>query len=230
MQFIESEKLAFNEYLKKINFIAYWNDNFDRNHFQQAKKDTNLFLWKLENTRLLPYTYFAKRYFEDHFVLDKSMEAIGVILAELFNNIIDHAKSTVSGFTTTQFFPVQQKISISICDMGIGIVESVKQFLLKKNGTEVTSEEAFSKALLKGFSTESTPQNRGYGLDTLLTIVQSNNGKLRIQSNDILYIYENNSAKFINSKDSFSGTSIDIVLNIDNFYEKEELNLDNFDF
>ena len=56
MQFIESEKLAFNEYLKKINFIAYWNDNFDRNHFQQAKKDTNLFLWKLENTRLLPYT------------------------------------------------------------------------------------------------------------------------------------------------------------------------------
>ena len=227
--FMESDGLALNEYLKKIRFISYWEDNFDRTIFQQNINDTNLFLWKLEKTRIYPYSDFARKYFEQQYSNSKDMEPLSIIFAELFNNIIDHSKSPVSGFTTTQYFPTQQKIRIAICDLGIGIVESVTQYLSKK-GQSVLPETAFEKALLKGFSTESTPRNRGYGLDNLLAIVKSNGGKLRIQTNNILYIYSDCKSQTIKTKFDFTGTHIDVILNIDNFYEKEEQNLDNFDF
>ena len=230
IEFIESENLALNEYLKKINFIYYWQKSFLRSDFVQKTKDTNLNLWKLENKSLFPYVNHAKNFFTDYHIKDKDVEPFTIILSELFNNIIDHSKSKVSGFTITQYFPKNNKIKISICDFGIGIVESINTFFEKNEKPKISQIDAFNLAVKHGFSTQSTPQNRGLGLDTLMSIVKTNNGKLRIVTNQVLFVFDEGIVKIVEVRENFQGTHLDITLNVDNFYEKEELNLDNFDF
>lgn len=221
IHFVKSDTLALNEYLSNILFWNYWDLSFNRTEFHQSSRTSNLCLWKLNSTMLSPYVFFAQQYFEDNFSNESSFEPLNISLAELFNNIIDHSKSVVGGYTTNQFYPQQKKLKIAVCDFGVGIPFKINEYLMAIGEQTISSKEALKKAFDKGFSTKSSPHNRGFGLDTLKTIVKSCGGSLKVISNDVMFtLNSKGEAEVFSLKHNFQGTHIEVILDTNLFDEK----------
>lgn len=81
------------------------------------------------------------------------------------------------------------------------------------------------KSLEKGFSVNSTPRNRGFGLNNILEFTESSKGRLFIISNDGIVekkagdMYRAGSNNF-----NFSGTLIKVEVDLNTFEEKDETN------
>ncbi len=229
--FLPGENLALRQYLTTIHFFEYWDNGFNREDYTQNTKMTNLCLWKLNPPRLTPYVNYAQHYFETNFLQEKSVDPLNITLAELFNNIIDHANSPVTGYTTSQFYPILNKMKVAICDFGTGIPFKINTFLQKHNKPVLLPHDALRIAFEKAFSTKSSPQNRGFGLDTLRAIIKMNNGTLRVVSNDAMMIMDNHRIEFFTIRHNFQGTHFDITLDTSTFDEKEfEMFTDDFTF
>lgn len=103
-------------------------------------------------------------------ITDTSLEQLRMCLAELFNNISDHA-DVPTGFFFAQHFPNDKRVGISLADFGVGIPRRVRTVLpLLDDGG------ALAKAFEEGFSTKTTPRNRGAGLDWLKRYAVEVNG------------------------------------------------------
>lgn len=106
-----------------------------------------------------------------------SLEQLRACLGELFNNIADHA-DVATGFFFAQHFPNAQRVGIALADFGIGIPARVR---LRIPGLD--DGAALAKAFEEGFSTRTTPRNRGAGLDWLKRyVVDVNGGKVDVHS------------------------------------------------
>lgn len=219
--FLECNNLELCEYLSKINFFNYWNANFNRNSFTPSLIRTNLPLWKLDSTRISSYVIEAQNYFETNFLRGKDVEPLNTSLAEAFNNIHDHADSPVGGYCLSQFYPHSNKLKIAVCDFGKGIPFLVNEYFNKIGKPKIEDHEAISLAFQKSFSTKTTPQNKGFGLDTIKNIVLNSNGSLRIYSNQGVYFLDGTSNKAYATHLNFQGTHIEIILDTTTFHEKE---------
>ncbi|MCM3404271.1 ATP-binding protein [Cytobacillus oceanisediminis] len=149
-----------------------------------------------------------------------SLDDIKVSIEEIFNNINDHSSENI-GCIYAQHYPNINRLKISISDFGIGIPGSIQRKYV------LSDSEALMKSIQEGFSTESTPGNRGAGLNNLLTsIVKFNQGTVNIHSNKgILECnYGNNDiqASSYTAPGFYPGTLIEVVLNTNNIYENEE--------
>lgn len=230
ISFIESKTPALNKYLLSINFINYWTPNFERPNYSQSLKTTHLYLWKLSKEHLTPYVSHAKEYFENNISVEPRVDfyPLYVTLSELFNNILDHSISQVSGYTTCQFYPNLNKLRIAVCDLGIGIPTAVNNFLSKEANESLSSVDALKKAFENGFSTQSTPRNRGYGLSTLKSIVKNCNGSLKVTSNNAIMTIQPNSneERFEEIQQNFQGTIFNITLDTTTFDPKDNIILE----
>jgi len=160
------------------------------------------------------YVFQAKDYFNRHFFSDKDLQPLNTSLTELFNNVVDHSESKVGGYVFTQYFPNKHQIVISVCDFGNGIPKTINLYL-EKMGRNVGSHlDALQLAFKKGFSTESTPTNRGLGLDNIASIVKSMKSDLLIISNDVcLNQKPDGSVKKELMPEGFPGTLVVISFN-----------------
>lgn len=107
----------------------------------------------------------------------RSFETISVCLQELFNNINDHAQEEI-GSIFVQQYPNLNRIHIALSDFGVGIPYNVYK--------KVTAEHdgvAILFATREGFTSQSSPRNRGAGLDIFLNRLARNRGKAIIYSN-----------------------------------------------
>ncbi len=221
IQFNMGSNLELNEYLHKISFFNYWNSTFDRNQFLPNRKSTCLPLWKMKSDSIDNYVVKAQQYFQTNFLSGINVAPLNISLAEIFNNIIDHSSSQVSGFTINQFYPNLNKMKIAVCDFGKGIPVVVNQFLKISGSQGLDDNAAILKAFEKSFSTKSTPQNRGFGLDTVREIAKNCNGGLKVISNSGLYAFGSLGESSLNFKKSFNGTVFEIVLDTTSFYSQE---------
>lgn len=157
----------------------------------------------------------------------ESVDGFRVCIDEIFNNINDHAAEDI-GCVFVQQYPSSDVIKISISDFGVGIPHNVKN-----KHPSLNDAEALHKAAQKGFSTESTPQNRGIGLDNLITsVVKYNQGTVHIHSNNGILnctnVNNNVELKPELAKGFYPGTLIEITLRTDNIEDitKEEFSWD----
>lgn len=98
-------------------------------------------------------------------------------MSELFNNIKDHTDLDV-GSTFAQWYPNECRLQIAIADFGRGIPSAVRTV-----EPDHDDHSAIVRAFDEGFSSRSTPQNRGAGLFFLRQNVLDNlGGSLRISS------------------------------------------------
>jgi len=200
-------------YLEKIRFFEYWEKGFNRNKYTQTHLGTALCLWKINREMIYPYVHFAEQYFKNNFFSGKDLQGLNIALAEVFNNIYDHSKSPVDGYVFTQYFPNIHRIKIAVCDFGIGIPRAVNEYLLSIRKKEISNEEALKLAFKKGFSTYSAPHNRGFGLDTLKSIVMDLEGEIHFYSNDgVVKMYPNGDIEINNTGVEFEGTLIEVLL------------------
>lgn len=108
---------------------------------------------------------------------DGAAASIHGCFLEIFNNIADHSTEEV-GCAVGGIDPATKKIEVCVSDFGIGIPNQVKT---KVPG--LTDAQAIVKACEEGFTTRTTPRNRGAGLATLLrSVVARNGGEVTISS------------------------------------------------
>lgn len=160
-------------------------------------------------------------------ITTQSLVNIKVCFEEIFNNIYDHSSEKI-GCVFAQHYPYLNTVRIAISDFGVGIPVNVRQI-----HPWINDGEALRAATIQGFTTKSTPKNRGAGLDTLIyNVVNNNKGNVYIHSNyGILNCaYTGTGIALIpeNVSGFYPGTLFDIVLrtdtieNIDNSEEEFE--------
>lgn len=172
-----------NRYLNNIKFCDYWTEGFNRDEFTQLTTDTTFSLWHVKKTMIDSYANEAHKYFQNAYFQDKNLESLHIALTEVFNNIFDHADSKVHGYVLTQCFPKIEKIAISVCDFGVGIAEKINQFWSDNGRERISDNDALRAALFRRVTSQSTPQNRGFGLANLYDIVRNLKGIIEIRSN-----------------------------------------------
>ena len=149
-----------------------------------------------------------------------SIGEIKVAIEEVFNNINDHSSENI-GCIFAQHYPNMNQVKICISDFGIGIPSAIQ----KKH--PMTDEEALLKSIEQGFSTQSTPGNRGAGLNNILSsVINVNKGTVHIHSNKgIIQCNYGENGMLITSETAtgfYPGTLIEIVLNTNNIFDNEE--------
>lgn len=212
---------GFNNHLFNIKFKEYWKVGFDRSKFTLSHNSTTLCLWKISENMIYSYSMYAKKYFE-RFTDNKDLVPLSSNMDEVFNNIFDHSKSPVTGYIITQYYPKNNKISFSVCDFGIGIPTSINNSDVQ-DIKEMEDWKAILKSLERGFSINSTPRNRGFGLNNILELTESSNGKLLIISNNgIVEKVAGNVYRAGNVGYDFSGTLIKVEVDLNTFVEKDD--------
>jgi hypothetical protein len=211
----------------RTKFKEYWKEGFDRSRFTSSLNQTTLCLWKISKDMIYNYSSYAKKYFET-FTDNKDLLPFSSNMDELFNNVFDHSKSSVTGYIITQYYPKKNRLSLSICDFGIGIPSSVQN--AKIGTTNMNDWEAILHSLEMGVSAKSTPRNRGFGLNNVLEFTENTNGLLHIVSNNgVIKKKANNDYIRINSGYDFTGTLIKVEIELDKLDEKDETE-ESFDF
>ena len=156
---------------------------------------------------------------------------MNIALAELINNVHDHANSPIDSYVFCQYFEKKSKIILAVSYLGIGIPSSVNSYLQRKGSTLLTAEETIKWALELKKTTQSMPHNAGRGLDTISTFLQTNKGTWRLYSDSIRMTSTPESNKFEeNTVKHFKGTIMEISINVSNLNEKTIEDSFNWDF
>ena len=123
-------------------------------------------------------------------VPEHDLTELASCIGELFNNIDDHTELDVGGIFA-QWYPQKNIVAISIADFGVGIPSTVARI-----EPDLSDHEAIIKAFKDGFTSQSTPGNRGIGLHYLCqNVVRTLGGSLEVHSG-------NGSVKFKKAGDS----------------------------
>jgi anti-sigma regulatory factor (Ser/Thr protein kinase) len=210
-------------YLNDIRFLQYWEPGFNRDAYTVVRIETTLCLWHISETMIFQYADYARRYYETNFFKGLDLDSLHINLCEVFNNIFDHANSPINGYVFTQYYPAKNVIIIAICDFGVGIPKKVNDYRIGLHLDELPDNEAIIEALKDGFTTKSTEKNKGIGLCTVLNIVRSLNGRLKIVSNKGFYTSETSQkeASSLIITEGFPGCLIWIELDSTKFEKRE---------
>jgi hypothetical protein len=219
-----------NRHLENIKFKKYWQVGFDRERFTESFNKSTLCLWKISEEMIETYSDYAKTYYERTFFKGQDLVPLSMNLKEVFNNIFNHSQSKDCSYIITQYFPALKKMSFSVCDLGIGIPKSIDNFNIKNNFKRLTDPEALLKSLEHGFTVQSSPRNRGFGLNNILELTESSNGELRLTSNEG-YLEKSSSANYNLGEliNPFPGTLIRVDIDTSTF-EELDTETDLYDF
>jgi len=99
-------------------------------------------------------------------------------LYEVFENAIFHSGSSIGVFVCGQFFPLKQRVDITIADAGITIPRKVNEAF----GWNLSATDALAWALKEGSTTKREGKPGGVGLKLLRDFVALNKGRLQIAS------------------------------------------------
>jgi hypothetical protein len=162
-------------------------------------------------------------------VLGVPSGALGSIrgcVGEVFNNIQDHSTLNV-GFAHIQHYPRLDSVRITVSDFGRGIPNTIRD-----TKPDMTDTQAILFATHEGITSQTTPRNRGLGLDLLIRRVTSNNGTVTIYSyNGALVCSRAPDGRIVRlplgGNGAYPGTLVDINLKTDCFigddFAEEEL-------
>jgi anti-sigma regulatory factor (Ser/Thr protein kinase) len=216
------------KFLRSTSFDRYWDWNFDRDFCLKSGLINVLPIWQFRPERIDPFANVTQNFYTSHCLPGKDLSPLRLTVVEALNNIQDHSMSKVGGFIFTQYYEKKKELVISICDFGTGIPTKVNSFLGRTGKEKLADNFALEKALEQGFSTQSTPNNRGYGLDTILSNVEAAEGQIEILSNNAYYWCRVKGKKCDKKSDkiklNFKGTYLVIRLKTSKFLnlEKEE--------
>lgn len=149
-----------------------------------------------EAGRFIPVTQIRtdaeqSRFIADlHPILHLSLEkanTIKYVLGELIRNVIEHSNSSNGAFVAVQYVAAKEKLSIGICDTGIGLRASLEKF-----HAPVDDLDAIRLALMPGVSGTTareggTGDNAGAGLYIVKSISKITRNYFVVYSGDSAY-------------------------------------------
>lgn len=153
---------------------------------------------------------------------DVKNEVIAKVV-EIYVNAFEHADSNVGVFVYGQHYHHQGELNLTLIDFGLGIPHKVKTHL---NQHLMEASEAIEWALAPGNSTGNENVPRGIGLDTLISFVRENDGKLEIFSDNGYSMSSRNELLCVEYPRRFCGTLINISLKCANLQYYKQLEID----
>jgi len=146
----------------------------------------------------------------------KETTMLKLTIAELINNVYDHANSIIDAYIFSNYFPEKNQISIIVGDFGMGIPAKANEYFKQYDEPVRSSVDCIKWALEMNQSSFSKPHNRGKGLNNLHTFVNSSESNLRIFSNDVMLLSSKEGDIIAeNPIRNFRGTIVEININID---------------
>ncbi|WP_180228543.1 ATP-binding protein [Bacillus wiedmannii] len=129
-------------------------------------------------------------------------------ITELGNNVIDHADANC--FVSVQYYKSNETVQISIADSGIGIFESIKDYIDDSESHKVIERAIFTKASSK------VDEERGKGLIEVRAraFQWSRDAQLYLRTNDSKYQITEKKLKLLEEGNKSFGTFYHIVINV----------------
>ncbi|MDA2392159.1 ATP-binding protein [Bacillus cereus] len=129
-------------------------------------------------------------------------------ITELGNNVIDHADANC--FVSVQYYKSNETVQISIADAGIGIFESIKDYIDDSESHKVIERAIFTKASSK------VDEERGKGLIEVKAraFQWSRDAQLYLRTNDSKYQITEKKLKLLEEGNKSFGTFYHIVINV----------------
>lgn len=151
-------------------------------------------------------------------VTPAALSGMSTCIGEIFNNINDHSTEHI-GCIYAQHYPRLNLVKVAISDFGVGVPAAIQ-----KQIPNLTDESALLKAFEEGFSTQSTPGNRGAGFTNISKAIEANQGCAYIHSNaGIIKCNSGENGIQISSSTApgfYPGTLFEIILNTNNIYDE----------
>jgi anti-sigma regulatory factor (Ser/Thr protein kinase) len=138
-----------------------------------------------------------------------TLSTFEVILAEIFDNFYDHAQVNFPPICCVQEWKNSNYIEIAICDVGIGIENSLSKVL-----KEFPNENPCKVACLPEVSSKKEKGHGGFGLYYTKEFMIENKGIFQLISGKFCYTINKGIEKtYKNKKYSWKGTIIRLILN-----------------
>lgn len=182
---------------------------------------------QLKFEQLASYIQFVKIRIEQ-FTTGKDLSFVDICISEIINNIYDH--STDQAYCFFQVYKNKKTIIFSACDLGIGIITKVRNYL-GNSSNNMSDTECLKWALTLGKTTRSQEHNAGKGLDNIKFGAKNSKSDLKIFTNNIHFLQDENGYEHFekNPIENFKGTLIEVKINIENLPQKD-LEFTTFDF
>ena len=178
--------------------------------------DENIFnLWRINAESIESYSEQVYSYLKKGQFRNKDLTAIKNSLLEAYYNIFDHAQAHGNAFSRIQYDGHNDKICFAVCDLGIGIVNSIRK--VKPNISDV---EAIQLAMQNGFSVKSRSHNMGFGLNNIECACTDDDNFIII-SNGVTRISKNGNIKIKENSFHFPGTVIYFESKLNQFPDEE---------
>lgn len=209
-------------YIKEIGLLDFISNNIEVSTTIEAVANyTAMPIRRLGTERMDEYIWKTIAYFRS-FCKEKDIGMLETCIKELIMNAYDHSHSRIGAYIFCQYYSSENMIKMAVSDLGIGIPRAVNNYHLAKFLEPLTNKDCIKWALEDNKTTQSTPQNRGRGLNTVLSFVKANSGEIQLYSDDVEMIIGIKGEKFLNNPIyGFKGTSCQIHIYIDHLYNLE---------
>lgn len=198
------------------NLYDYWSKNLN---YSRASDQTVLNLQRVIEKEKDFHAIRVAEYLQNKFFHKKDLSPVSSSLTEVYYNIFDHANANGNAFSMLSFDQVKEELHVAVCDFGIGIARSVKNYF---HDNDMDDAVAIEKAMENNFTIGSTSHNSGQGLGNILS---------SCTEKDTLWIVSNTAAIATNSFGrkvkrldfDFEGTLIFYSLSLPHFEDEEVL-------
>ena len=203
----ELKRFVFND----VRLTSYWTERQIPYYREPEQKAYNL--WRIKNTVSYNYTFALNTFFQNHFFKGKDLSGLNNCIAELFQNVFDHAEANGTAFSYIEYKKDDGVINIAVCDFGRGIPETLK----KQYPDE---KEALEKSLQHGVTAGSQKHNKGYGMENILSTMTKKD-TMRIVSNHAILYQHDSEKRLYDLEYNFQGTLLYMTIHIDSFPDEE---------
>lgn len=211
---ILKHKSLISELNRKISRILLTEDT-NPNKFEQKISNIRnyLILEMAQKMKQIKYSEYVSWMYNIFFRwinnINKYLPSFENVINEIFYNIDNHSDSNSIGYVKLNY--INNKINITIFDKGVGIPYRIR--LIRPD--IINDSLAILKATEQGFTTKSTPRNRGAGLDIIIQNIIPY-GKVKIKSGYGEIIFDKYDTKINSKLKYFHGTLVNILIDLNN--------------
>ncbi len=209
---IEDNEL--NDYVFEDNHMRlYWSPREIETFSTPEEKPYNL--WRIDEKYCVNYAIALNTFFKHAYFTDKDLTGLNNCIAELFQNILDHAQANGTAFVSIEYKETEEVIDIAICDFGVGIPYTLKSQFEKDT-------EALRNCLKTGVTAQTTKNNKGWGMHNIVSTM-SGNDIMHIVSNKAMLVKynEKEEVEVYPLPFEFTGTLIYLTVSVHGFEQEE---------
>lgn len=198
-----------------LHLKEYWGNRQD---YFPARNDMILNLWHIKGEQTEEHARRITSYLKNATSEFKDLSAVTNSLHEAYYNIIDHSYAEENAFSMISYNKNTQVLHVAVCDFGIGVASSVRQF----DPSIADDKQALKRAVEANFTVRSAAHNAGMGLDNIRQVCTEDDAVWLI-SNSAALRMTNSSLRTTDLDFEFKGCLLIYSVSLSHFEDEEML-------